>query len=354
MPLKLIPPRAGKTPYWSVRGTYLGVAVDRSAKSSEKKIALRFRAKLKADIERGVLAKSGEPTFLSAALSYIKSGGDARFLGRFDEATGEWSGLIGHFGEQALRTLDQQAIDAAAIELYPIATAATRNRQAYTPISAILKHAGFDSKVRRPKGWRGNARTTWLWPEQAFRLFKAADAVDAEFGLFLRVLAYTGMRLSDALWAPASGVRLVEAFLYLDTTKNGEPRGVHLPPVLVAALERHPRGLDRAGKMFRFTKSGRLYKMLADAKAAAGQDVAFATFHTLCHTWATWMRRYGGLDTDGLVDTGRWRDRAMAARYVHVDISEAARRADRLPVENEYATRGESVEQDANAKKISA
>ena len=28
-------------------------------------------------------------------------------------------------------------------------------------------------------------------------------------------------------------------------TKNGSPRGVHLPPVIVAALANHPRGLDR-------------------------------------------------------------------------------------------------------------
>src|SRR3990167_1020625 len=47
-------------------------------------------------------------------------------------------------------------------------------------------------------------------PEQAFRLFRSADAVDAEFGLFLRVLCYTGLRLSEALNLRGDNVSLQE------------------------------------------------------------------------------------------------------------------------------------------------
>jgi hypothetical protein len=54
-------------------------------------------------------------------------------------------------------------------------------------------------------------------------------------------------------------------------------------------------------------------------------------FHTFCHTWATWMRRYGGLDDKGLVATGRWKDIASASRYSHTVVSEESKRADRLP-----------------------
>jgi hypothetical protein len=36
--------------------------------------------------------------------------------------------------------------------------------------------------------------------------------------------------------------------------------------------------------------------------------LSWVTFHTFCHTWATWMRRFGGADLQGLVATGRWRD----------------------------------------------
>jgi hypothetical protein len=36
MPLKLVPPRPGKTPYWSVRGTYLGRYINRSTKTRSR------------------------------------------------------------------------------------------------------------------------------------------------------------------------------------------------------------------------------------------------------------------------------------------------------------------------------
>jgi integrase len=76
--------------------------------------------------------------------------------------------------------------------------------------------------------------------------------------------------------------------------------------VVVEALKRHPRGMVRRGeKVFRFTKCGRLYTLINRVKAATGPDVAFLTFHIFCHTYATWMRRYGSLDTTGLIATGR-------------------------------------------------
>jgi hypothetical protein len=43
------------------------------------------------------------------------------------------------------------------------------------------------------------------------------------------------------------------------------------------------------------------------------------------------MRRYAGLDTSGLVETGAWRDRTSAARYEHLDSTEEAKKADLLP-----------------------
>ena len=41
----------------------------------------------------------------------------------------------------------------------------------------------------------------------------------------------------------------------------------------------------------------------------------WVNFHTFCHTWATWMRRYGGADIPAVVATGRWRDGRGARRY---------------------------------------
>jgi integrase len=61
-------------------------------------------------------------------------------------------------------------------------------------------------------------------------------------------------------------------------------------------------------------------------------------FHVFRHTWGAWMRRYGGLDTSGLVETGAWRSRQAAAVYEHAVQSEEARKADALPIV--WKTRG--------------
>jgi integrase len=119
-------------------------------------------------------------------------------------------------------------------------------------------------------------------------------------------------------------------------TKNSDARRVHLTPELVAALANHPRGLERGLKerLIRFHISGHLRDMLTEAMAAAG--VSFPRrqrgFHLFRHTWATWMRRYGGLDTSGLLETGAWRDHSSAARYEHLDATEEAKKANLLPV----------------------
>ena len=53
MPLKLVPPRKGKTPYYYVRGTYLGICVDRSTQTPEERAAKVIFKRWKSEIERG-------------------------------------------------------------------------------------------------------------------------------------------------------------------------------------------------------------------------------------------------------------------------------------------------------------
>lgn len=338
MPIQLKPPR-GKSPNWTMRGTHLGQYVDRTTGTPDEALAKRFLKATIRDIERGRLAPAVEPkaapekTFADAALSYIKAGGEARYIGTFDARRGIWSGgVISYLVDQPLSAIDQQMIDACATTLYPTASAMTRNRHVYTPVSAVLKHVGIEFKIKRPKGWRGARRVDWLTPDQAHRMLDAALEIDREFSIFLATLLYTGCRLNEGLALTCDRIALGESYAYFPKTKNDDPRMAHLPPFLVVELANHPRGLDRGKqKVFRFRKCGRLYTLLGKVKAAAGPDVDFATFHTFCHTWATWMRRYGGSDTRGLLSTGRWRDEKSAARYEHVVVSEEAKRADLLP-----------------------
>lgn len=319
--LKLIPPKPGRSVYWRVRGTYHGQRLDRSTETGDRRIAAKFLARWKEDIERSAYAKPEGPDFATAALSYMQAGGERRFL----------EPLLNYFQRAPLEKLDQAAIDKAAIVLYPTATPATRNRQVYSPLSAVLRHAGIKKAMQRPKGARGESRVAWLKPEEAFKLLKAADRLKPSFGALCTFLLYTGCRLSEGLTLAPEDVDLTAGIARVRKTKNGEPRTVFLPPVVIAALA----NIEFATKtVFGFPKSGRLYKLLAATEKASGVTIPErVAFHIFRHSWATWMRRYGGLDTSGLVATGAWKSRQAAAVYEHLDATEEAKKAILLPSE---------------------
>jgi integrase len=338
MPLKLRAPKEGRTPYYHIRGTYLGVTVERSTRTGDRKVAAKILAGIKDEIERGSFAKAGSVTFAGASVTYMQAGGERRYI----------EPLLRHFGERSLEQITQADIDAAAVTLYPNANAATRNRQVYTPISAILKRAGFNGRLKRPLGGRGASRVHWLREDEAFALLDAAEALVPRFGALCTFLLYTGCRLQEALRLTPTDLDLPKAFAYLRETKNGEPQPVHLPPQVVAALANLP--LDPKRTVFRYTKCGRIYKLLAEAADAAKvtipEDVAF---HLFRHTYGAWMRQHAGLDTAGLVATGRWKSRQAAAVYEHVQASVEARKADLLPT-RERAESGQRATEERNAK----
>ena len=327
MPLKLIAPKEGRTPYWRVRGTYLGCYVHRSTGTGEKLLAKKLLEQFKGEIERGALARDKGTGFAAAAAAYMRAGGDNRFL----------RPLIQHFASTPLEEIDQVKIDNAAAEIYPDAiTPPQRNRQVYTPMVAVLRRAGIQRSFKRPLGWQSPKGVAWLRPEQAFAVFAAADALDAEFGLFLRLLCYTGMRRSEAIadQARASGSRRRFDLLAQDKEQRGAPRSLD------------PRARHRAWRIILEGSIGRPAIGLSGFILAAVCAICSPRpckrpasrsprrqrgFHLFRHTWATWMRRYGGLDTSGLLETGAWRSRTSAARYEHLDATEEAKKADLLP-----------------------
>lgn len=331
---KLIPPRPGKTNFYYIRGKYVGIALDNSTGTADRRAANAILATWKRQAERGEFRQRCEPaeaTFLTAAVAYMQAGGERQYI----------EPILRVWGERPLLEIDQIAIDTLASQLYPSAPASTQNRQVYTPVSAILKHVGIDRKIKRPKGWRGSKRTFWLRPEEAFRLLDAAHELAPEFGLFCTLLNYTGLRLSEGLALTCEQIELQREFAYVPDTKTGEPRAVYLPPVVVAALANHPRGLDRNGRVFRYHNGGRLRDMLAMACKRALVELPHRTaFHVFRHNYATWMRLYGGLDALGLTRTGAWSDMASVERYAHSEPTTEARQAAQLPTPK----RGQDVE----------
>jgi integrase len=351
--LKLVPPREGKSPNWSIRGTYLKVYVDKSSGTHQRSLARSILNDLRGKIERGEYpprepqAAPNAPAFLTAAVAYLEAGRRPRYVAR----------LINHFGETPLTEIDQAAIDAAAVALHPNATPATRNTCVYTPTSAILRHAGVDIKLRRPKGAKGRMVTDYLTPADAFAIIKEAETIDTELALLLKFLLYTGVRLGEALALTWDDVSLDDHSARVRHSKNTDPRELLLRADLCDALRSHRKA---TGRVFRFHQGGWLKDLLLRAKLAAcglpapvrpkkGQRrrlppyrLSWVNFHTFRHTWASWMRRYGGADLQGLVATGNWRDLRSASRYAHAVARDEWKRVEGLPGLD--TIRGKSVE----------
>jgi integrase len=322
LPLTLVSPKEGRTKFYRVRGHEAGVAVDKSTGTEDKRTAQRLLVQWRDEARRQSVEghKPAAPTFASAVVAYLQAERSERFL----------KPLVELLGDKPLTSINQAAIDQAATRLYPDATAATRNRQVYSPVSAILRHAGVVIVIRRPKGAQGTPRTAWLDQREAFALMSASDAQGATFGALVKLLFYTGARLGEALALEWSDVDLKQGSIVLHQTKTDDARTAIVPLIVTEALEALPRD-NRV--FYPFTRGSHLYSLLADAAEAAGVEIPKRLgFHIARHTWANWMRRYAGLDTAALVETGAWRSRKAASVYEHLDASEESAKARLLPV----------------------
>jgi integrase len=139
----------------------------------------------------------------------MEQGGERRFI----------KPLLDHFGGKPLSEIGQAEIDRAARLLYPGAKPATVNRQVYTPVSAILRHAHKRglcdlSELERPKQPKGKVR--WLRPEEAERLIAACSPHMKPLVAFL---FYTGARVSEALYLHWRDVDLSRAHVVFTDTK---------------------------------------------------------------------------------------------------------------------------------------
>lgn len=169
------------------------------------------------------------------------------------------------------------------------------------------------------------ARARWQ-QLAAQHCIKGEDRSAHRLFVMMLFLLYTGCRKGEALRVREMELDLHRGEWFCSKTKNRKVRAVYLPPRLVNELARLPARPD--GRMFADVKYDRLRDLAVAARVHIPAGIAF---HIFRHTWANWMRQYGGIDTSGLVATGAW-DSVTAARiYEHLEISAEARKADALP-----------------------
>ena len=182
--------------------------------------------------------------FRDAALLYLQSGGERRYM----------NPLIEYFGDKPIASIDQEAIDAAARILRPGAATSTQNRQVHTPASATLKCAaerGLCSYRRIKRPAQTPNRTHKATPEEANKLIKACSR---SLRPFIVTLAFVDVGPGELLRLDWKQLDLDRAQVYLHGS-TGEVRTEQLHPRVVAALNKIP---CREGRVFR-TPAGRDY-----------------------------------------------------------------------------------------------
>jgi integrase len=316
MPLKIIM-RPGRE-NWYLRGTVAGNRIYHSTGTSDKRAAEAIRIRTEAQaLERGTYGKKATATFAEAALSYIESGGETRFL----------EPVLRHFGPTTLLSeIDNEAINAAARRIYPTAAPSTVNRQLITPISAILTMAAEDGlcdfrKFRRRKVTAQKMR--WLTPAEW-------DALESHLAPHLKPLCLfligSGARCRESLTLPASNIFLTSGQARLQDTKNGHERMVDFPERTRAALI--AAGIAPGGGNAFKTNKGNNYRLLENAGGAiktgfnnardkaglASDGPDKVTPHTLRRTWATWHYAQTR-DFGKLLDLGGWSKADVANIY---------------------------------------
>jgi integrase len=308
--------REKRSPYWYVRGKVGGASVYESTGTADKKLAEEYRLKRERDLyEHAVLGKAEPASWARAVNAYLDNGGEDRFL----------LPLVKRWGDMPLSLITQEVVDAAARDLYR--TPATRVRQCYSPVRAVLNHArdiGLEGvsarRIKLPKVTKKPAE--YATDDYLERLLEHCDP---ELRAVLLVMTYTGLRTGEVLRTTPEDWQVNRGWVRIDRTKNGQPAMV---PLADEALE----AVEAVGYRWRWKGSPELAKALRKAAERAG--LLYMKAHSVGrHSFAARLLRQGH-SLQLVARAGRWKGIAVVAAnyghleqdHVHKTMREAAKR----------------------------
>jgi integrase len=301
MPLTLY--RRGKI--WHYAGTVAGRRLRNTTGTSNKEIAPQIAAKAE---DRAWKCNLHGPeavlTFAQAAIRYRAAGKSPRYLAAVED----------YWRDTLIKDIRPGLIKDAAIALYPHASAATRNRQAITPMVSIINHSAeaelcayirvkhfkVDTKIKKP------ATLEWV---QAFQKHASPQLGGLALFMFL-----TGARVSEALAVTWDDISLKDKTVLIKPTKLGNERRAHLPQPLVVALANIPRS-NSTHRTFWYSHRAACFKMWNRTIEAA--KIERLSYHSCRHGFATALLR-AGVDPVTVAKLGGWKSpRHLFETYGH-------------------------------------
>jgi len=291
MPLKIYK-RPGSNVY-HYRGTLAGHRLRGSTGAANRETAQRITSEIEARFWKRGLDKE-ELTFPKAVAIYLSAERPSRFITKLED----------YWKNTKIRDMTRGAIEQSAIDIYPNASNATRNRQVIVPTQAIINHCAhkglcphlkmkrfrIDAKIKQP------ATQEWI---DNFRRHASRPDI-AALALFMFA---TGARISEALDVQWADVDLKARKVLIRQTKLGNEREAHLPAPLFLAIANLPRGK----KPFNFAGHSSALKAWETTIKRAGIEPL--TFHSCRHGFATGLLR-AGVDVVTIAKLGGWKSPA--------------------------------------------
>jgi integrase len=254
---------------------------------------------------------SHNPTFADAAESYLRNGGESRYLPRIVEAIGQMP-----VGEIVPFTIYEMVK-----ELFPDHAGATMNRQGITPARAVMLHA-------YERGWCPLIRLRRFKEERRKR---KSPASQAWLHLFMRqcdedglphlaalvlFMSHTAARVSEATRMQWREVDLVSRKALLLRTKTGKNSIRHLTDELVGRLTELAKGQSPDDLVFRYRSRFGVNDRIEAVCKRAG--IPYKSSHACGrHSFATNAIHYG-MDIKTAMEAGDWRTSSIFIEtYVH-------------------------------------
>lgn len=271
---------------WHYRGTVAGHRLRGSTCTANREIAARLASQIENQHWQCRLDGPQEVlTFPKAVAIYLGAGKPDRFIGRLED----------YWKNTKIKDINPGAIKQCAIDLYPNAGGATRNRQVIVPTQAIINHCAelglcppikikrfkFETKIKTP------ATLAWI---EAFR----AHADRPDVGVLALFMFATGARISEALAVQWDDIDIRKRTVLIRQTKLGNERMAHLPQDLFIAIANLPRRNEpKLAKPFAFASHSSARRGTARLQPLASSRLRFTHAATAlpprsCTAASTW------------------------------------------------------------------
>ena len=296
---------------WWYDGTVAGHRLRASTRTKEKDIAARIASEVEhRAYKRNLDGPQEVLTFPQAVALYIKAGKltterERRYVEKIED----------YWKDTKVKDMKAGAILQSAIDIHPMDTAATRNRQVITPTQAIINNCArlelcSPIRIERFKGERKIKQPVTLeWLDTFCAHARPLTAALATF------MFATACRISEAMRLEWADIDFQQRTILVVKTKNKKQRLPHMPQRLLVALANLPRD-DKPFGCWSESMLRRFWDEDVAKAIKAVPEFSRLTFHSCRHGFATKLLR-DGVDVRTVADLAGMTVPVLLETYAH-------------------------------------